>query len=237
MRLVVQRVTSSRVLVENETVGEIGRGLLVLVGVTHGFGQNAGYYSSVGWADPLSPALILDVGRRFVRDRWGPQMLASKKNLAMFLIVRARGLELGPFAASGGFLKQSLAAVAQLTGGAFRHEKVEFFTYSSGIYDLNPLLASAQSHMNIGAIYSLDPAGAHNASHPRGAAVKQFLSGQTGRPSAGFEYMPLNRWENEADYESVHPSDRRMRPTIGLFDYLHNHCMPDYCLYLGIQLS
>jgi len=36
MRLVVQRVSSSRVLVEGQVVGEIGRGLLVLVGVTHG---------------------------------------------------------------------------------------------------------------------------------------------------------------------------------------------------------
>jgi D-aminoacyl-tRNA deacylase len=35
MRLVIQRVSSSRVLVEGRVVGEIGRGLLVLVGVTH----------------------------------------------------------------------------------------------------------------------------------------------------------------------------------------------------------
>jgi D-tyrosyl-tRNA(Tyr) deacylase len=35
MRAVVQRVRSARVLVEQEVVGEIGRGLLVLLGVTH----------------------------------------------------------------------------------------------------------------------------------------------------------------------------------------------------------
>jgi D-tyrosyl-tRNA(Tyr) deacylase len=35
MRAVVQRVTSARVTVEQEAVGEIGTGLLVLVGVTH----------------------------------------------------------------------------------------------------------------------------------------------------------------------------------------------------------
>lgn len=35
MRLVVQRVKSSRVLVDGQVVGEIGVGLLVLVGVTH----------------------------------------------------------------------------------------------------------------------------------------------------------------------------------------------------------
>jgi D-tyrosyl-tRNA(Tyr) deacylase len=35
MRAVVQRVSSSRVLVDQEAVGQIGRGLLVLLGVTH----------------------------------------------------------------------------------------------------------------------------------------------------------------------------------------------------------
>ncbi|HHU10738.1 MAG TPA: D-tyrosyl-tRNA(Tyr) deacylase [Intrasporangiaceae bacterium] len=35
MRAVVQRVTSARVRVEGEVVGEIGPGLVVLVGVTH----------------------------------------------------------------------------------------------------------------------------------------------------------------------------------------------------------
>jgi D-aminoacyl-tRNA deacylase len=35
MRAVVQRVTSSKVLVGDETVGNINRGLLILLGVTH----------------------------------------------------------------------------------------------------------------------------------------------------------------------------------------------------------
>ena len=35
MRAVVQRVARARVVVDGETVGEIGRGLLVLLGVTH----------------------------------------------------------------------------------------------------------------------------------------------------------------------------------------------------------
>lgn len=36
MRIVVQRVASARVVVDARVVGEIGRGLLVLLGVTHG---------------------------------------------------------------------------------------------------------------------------------------------------------------------------------------------------------
>lgn len=36
MRLVLQRVSSARVLVDGVVVGEIGHGLLVLAGVTHG---------------------------------------------------------------------------------------------------------------------------------------------------------------------------------------------------------
>jgi D-tyrosyl-tRNA(Tyr) deacylase len=35
MRAVIQRVSSARVIVDGEIVGEIGRGLLVLLGVTH----------------------------------------------------------------------------------------------------------------------------------------------------------------------------------------------------------
>ena len=41
MRAVVQRVTEARVVVAGETVGEIGTGLLVLVGVTHDDGAAA----------------------------------------------------------------------------------------------------------------------------------------------------------------------------------------------------
>lgn len=35
MKLLIQRVTSARVLVENENVGEIAQGLLIFIGITH----------------------------------------------------------------------------------------------------------------------------------------------------------------------------------------------------------
>jgi D-tyrosyl-tRNA(Tyr) deacylase len=35
MRAVIQRVSRARVVIDGETVGEVGRGLLVLLGVTH----------------------------------------------------------------------------------------------------------------------------------------------------------------------------------------------------------
>ena len=39
MRAVVQRVSRSSVVVEGQTVGQIGRGLMILLGVTHGDGD------------------------------------------------------------------------------------------------------------------------------------------------------------------------------------------------------
>ncbi len=44
MRAVVQRVTSARVLVDGQTVGDIGAGLLVLLGVSREDGPDAAAY-------------------------------------------------------------------------------------------------------------------------------------------------------------------------------------------------
>lgn len=203
----------------------------VLIGITHGFGQNAQYYGNLGWSDPLSVPLIQDVARRFVIARWGAQMLASRKQMALVMPVRARGAggELGPFGSDGEFVKQALNSIALATGGAFRPATVEAFTFSSGIHELTAFLGNARGQLSIGAVYNLDPAGAHSAPDVRGASRKQFLSGQTGGPKAGFEYLPESRWENEPYFHNRSGAD--------LFNYLHNHCLPKYCLHLGIQLT
>lgn len=44
MRAVVQRVSSARVTVDGDVVGQIGRGFLVLVGVTHADGEKEAQY-------------------------------------------------------------------------------------------------------------------------------------------------------------------------------------------------
>jgi hypothetical protein len=206
----------------------------VLVGITHVFGQskeNQAYYANLGWSDPLSPRLIADVTTRFVHQRWGPQVLASKKNMAFLLPVRAQGDELGPFK-DGAFLREVLESISVSTGRAFTYDHVEMFAYSSGIYALNAMLPSIRSSLNLDVVYNLDPAGGI-AAHS-GVRNKQFLSGQTthgqGRP--GFELMPLARWANESDFSRVNPNNHQQ-----VFAYLHNGVLPSYCLYLGIQLS
>ena len=63
---------------------------------------------------------------------------------------------------------------------------------------------------------------------PPGGVRKQYLSGMTGATfKAGFESMLLGRWKNEPRYP-LKTDD---------FKYLHNHCLPDYTLHLGIQTS
>jgi hypothetical protein len=206
----------------------------VLVGITHVFAQskdNRAYYGGLGWSDPLSPRLIADVTTRFVHRRWGPQVLASKKNMAFLLPVRAQGDELGPFR-DGAFLREVLESASAATSRAFTYDHVEMFTFSSGIYDLNAMLPSVRSSLNLEAIYNLDPAGGTPAHST--ALTRQFLSGQTthGQARAGFELMSLPRWANENDFASVNPNDSNQ-----VFNYLHNGVLPSYCLYLGIQRS
>ena len=76
MRLVLQRVARAAVRVDGETVGEIGRGLLVLAGVEQGDGPAA----AAAAADRLA-------GLRCFEDAAGKMNLAAADAGAAFLVV------------------------------------------------------------------------------------------------------------------------------------------------------
>src|SRR5664279_766290 len=80
----------------------------VMIGIGHSFTQNDGaYYAALGWSNPLSGPLINTILHLHLIDGnlWAPQVLtATNKNLAYLHIIRASGLELGPFAEDGSFL-------------------------------------------------------------------------------------------------------------------------------------
>lgn len=201
----------------------------VMIGISHGFGQNAAIYHKLGWEDPLSPDLIRSVLLNHVINRWGAQVLAGKKPMTLMHIVRAAGVELGPFANDGAFTRDVLTQLRALTDNAFSFDAVEAFTYSSGISDFTTFVSSISSTLNVAAVYNIDPKSGMSAPIPAGGVRKQYLSGMTGVASkAGFESMQMPRWTNEMRYPLEHKNP---------FKYLHNHCLPDYALFLGIQTS
>ena len=82
MKVVIQRVTGARVEVEGETVGEIGRGILVLLGVEKGDGER-----DADWlADKLANLRIFedDAGKMnlSVQDIGGELLVVSQFTLA-----------------------------------------------------------------------------------------------------------------------------------------------------------
>jgi hypothetical protein len=111
----------------------------VMFGITHTFSKNSAFFDAKGWANPLSKALIDFVADKFVRFRWGSQVMASKRPMALFVPVRAKGDELGGFR-DGTFCKFVLTEISKLTNDAFAPQHVESFTFSSGITDLNNFL-------------------------------------------------------------------------------------------------
>jgi hypothetical protein len=210
---------------------------LLTIGVTHQFQQGAeAVYNRLGWSNPVSVPFLRFVLQKFVVGRWGPQALAARTPSgvprAMLLLGRSsQGRnEMGPFAADGAFLHRVLASLRVMTGNAFSFPSVEFFTYSSGITDLNPLADSASSHLAISAVINIDPARGEAARHPRAAALRQYLSGHTthGHPRAGFEFMPIARWRHEL---AIRTTERFANES----KYMHDGTMPNYCLYLGMQ--
>jgi D-aminoacyl-tRNA deacylase len=81
MRIVLQRVSSARVAIEERVAGEIGRGLLVLVGVADGDGESDGQWL----AEKIAALRIFpdDAGQmnRTVRDVGGEVLVVSQFTL------------------------------------------------------------------------------------------------------------------------------------------------------------
>jgi hypothetical protein len=199
----------------------------VLICITQGFGQAARQLNPLGWANPLSHDFVHFALLKHVINRWGLQMLASRRNLALMYILRARGNELGPFAHDGPFLRFVLEEINGLTNDAFSYEQCEAFTFSSGIYDFDTFLAAASGSVNINAVYAIDPARSIAPQNPNGGRRRMFASGAAGGIRPGFEPMGMHRWRNEDAYNT--PAQR------DAFNYLHNRCMPWYTLYLALQ--
>jgi len=215
-----------------------GRPDRLMICITQTFGQGRAAINDLGklgWSNPLSAPFIKFALLKHVINRWGAQVLASKKQMALLYILRAgRATQLGPFAHDGNFVVQVLTELAALTDGAFSFDHVEAFTFSSGISDFKTFLASVAGSLNVEVLYTIDPNPAVKPSAPKAAANLGFLSGQTftGSVPPGFEYMPPDRWANEFRFPSRFTFDA---PAI--FNYMHNWVMPMYTLNLGIQIS
>lgn len=202
----------------------------LLICITQGFDQARDQLDPLGWSNPLSPPFIKFVLLKHVINRFGAQMLAAGSDMALLYIVRAKGKELGPFAKDGAFVLEVLNQLTALTGNAFSFGEVEAFTFSSGVTDFNVFIPAVSSVLNIQAVYGIDPAEAMPISRPGNAVRKQYLSGQTGGPSAGFEFLGMDSWINEWKFP-----DRMKLPRPWEFNYMHNHVMPSYILNLALS--
>jgi hypothetical protein len=202
----------------------------VIICVTQRFAQAARDLNPLGWSNPLSKPFLEFVLLKHVVNRWGAQILASGRDMAFLYIVRAQGQELGPFSSDGPFVADVLNQIATLTGGAFSYDHVEAFTFSNGVSDFNGFIHAIAQALNVEAVYGIDPAGAVSVERPSGAIRKQFLSGQTGGPSGGFEFVGLDSWRNEDQFPR-----RTTFANPWPFNYLHNLCMPMYILNLALR--
>jgi hypothetical protein len=203
----------------------------LIIAITQKFGQAWRTLNPLGWSNPLSPPFINFVLLKHVINRWGAQMLAATDNAAFLYIVRAaQGHELGPFAKDGAFVEEVLTQLVALTGNAFSFDHVEVFTYSNGVSDFNEFIPSITSVLNVEAVYGIDPALATPIARPGKAVRKQYLSGQTGGPSVGFEYLGLDSWVNEWKFP-----DRMKFDPPWPFNYMHNYVMPGYILNLALS--
>jgi hypothetical protein len=196
--------------------------------VSHGFGQSHAYYNALGYSNPLSKPLMHDVFDRFVLGRWGNQLLAATSDYALVMPVRAGGggSEYGPFMSTPGLCTQVIARIIGLTKGGIGADEVDVVTFSSGISDTHLFLGTGGKGLNFNRGINQDPAGA--VGMPNLVKIKkQYLSGQTGGPFPGFEFMPMDRWENEEHFADKYNMDT--------FNYLHTWCIPQHTLYLAYK--
>lgn len=229
----------------------------VMIAIPPTIGQAADYYGPLGASNPLSVPLIrdyvalingmdpieMDMRHGKVQACYGSQVLGSSRPMALLFPIRALrdggGIdgELGPFVSDGAVVTDTINALADATGGAFKPSFVECFTHSNGITAFNAFLQAIAGRFVVRNAIALDPASAEPIVSGVAANVSQHLSGQTGgivngRPVGNFEYWPFDRWKNEPD------RDNAMRVFHGsLFDYLHNWTFPRHLLRFSIQMS
>jgi hypothetical protein len=229
----------------------------VMIAIPPTIGQAADYYGPLGASNPLSVPLIrdyaalingmdpveMDMRHGKVQACYGSQILGSYRPMALLFPIRALrdagGIdgELGPFVSDGAVVADTINALADATGGAFKPSFVECFTHSNGIAAFNAFLQAIAGRFAVRNAIALDPASAEPIASGIAANVSQHLSGQTGgivngRPVGNFEYWPFDRWKNEPD------RDNAMRAFHGSrFDYLHNWAFPRHLLRFSIQMS
>ena len=198
----------------------------LMVVITHGFGQNHAYYSNLGYSNPLSKALLDDVMRRFILFRWGQQVAFAKGDMGLIMPVRASagGGELGPFISQTGVGNHIITTILAQAGATGALAKVNVVTFSSGIYDANTFINTGGKGLNFGLMVNQDPA---QGAHMSGSARKQYLSGWTASgPRAGFEFLPMPRWQND-------PKLEEMKRQLGR-EYLHTWALPTYTLAMAL---
>jgi hypothetical protein len=204
-----------------------GKATSLMVVISHGFGQNYAYYSKLGYGNPLSKALLLDVRDRFVLRRWGHQVATSKPSMALLMPVRsgAAGGELGPFITHGGMGAKIVTNIVLQADAASALNEVDVVTFSSGIYDANTFLSSGGRGLKFNLAVNQDPAGGTSIDGP---SKKQYLSGwTTGGPRAGFEFLPMDRWVNDPKFDE-------MKAALGR-EYLHTWALPTYTLGMALR--
>jgi hypothetical protein len=225
----VERGTFKRALIV--CLPSAGTAAGVLFGISHGFGQNDTAYMQRGYNNPLSePHLTYVADWALFNDfRWAAQLLFSRRReMAFVMPVRAKTGhgELGPFLTDGTLTRQTLDGLAAVIGKGFATTPFDTFSFSSGIGDMVPFLHALKGNVAVRSVISLDPAPAMMA--PGTQPTLQFLSGMTGAPKPGQEFLPYARWAKHHMWAAQKANQ---------FNFLHNGCLPIYCLHLGLQIA